>query len=144
MDFITLSFLSRERASACIAAPREADEGEVISIADIEGAERLTGVAYTAAERSQMLENLDGQIASALARRKLRLENSMPMASRFDPRLPSFRMPARQGPLRFTRPAPRSVPHDDSDIAFASVGQLSAWLASGALTSRRLTEIYLE
>src|SRR5260370_29671068 len=28
MDFITLSFLSNERASAAIAAPREADEGE--------------------------------------------------------------------------------------------------------------------
>jgi Asp-tRNA(Asn)/Glu-tRNA(Gln) amidotransferase A subunit family amidase len=143
MDFVTLSFLSNERASAAIAAPREADEGEVISIADIEGAEHLMGVAYTAAERSQMLENLDGQIASALARRKFRLENSMPMASRFDPRLPTFRMPAPQGPLRFTRAAPQPVPGDNADIAFASVGQLSAWLASSALTSRRLTEIYL-
>jgi len=102
------------------------------------------GVAYTAAERNQMLGNLDGQIASALARRKVRLENSMPMASRFDPRLPNFRMPAPQGPLYFTRPEPQSVPHDDEDIAFASIGQLSAWIASGTLTSRRLTEVYLE
>src|SRR6202521_4002061 len=130
MDFITLSFLSGERASACIAAPREADEGEVISIADIEGAEHLMGVAYTAAERSQMLENLDGQIASALARRKFRLENSMPMASRFDPRLPTFRMPAPQGPLRFSAPEPSPVPRDDSEDSFAPVRQLSAWLAS--------------
>jgi Asp-tRNA(Asn)/Glu-tRNA(Gln) amidotransferase A subunit family amidase len=126
-----------------IGASREADEGEVISIADIEGAERLMGVAYTAAERNQMLANVDGQIALAVERRKFRLENPMPMASRFDPRLPTFRMPAPQGPLRFTRSAPRSVPHDDADIAFASLGELSAWLASGALTSRRLTEIYL-
>jgi Asp-tRNA(Asn)/Glu-tRNA(Gln) amidotransferase A subunit family amidase len=35
------------------------------------------------------------------------------------------------------------LPQDDSDIAFASVGQLSSWIVSGALTSRRLTEIYL-
>ena len=33
------------------------------------------GVGYAEAERRQMLENLDGQIASALARRKMRLEN---------------------------------------------------------------------
>ena len=51
-------------------------QGEVIAIADIEGAERVMGVAYTAAERSQMVGNLQGQIASALARRKVRLDNS--------------------------------------------------------------------
>ena len=76
-------------------------DSEVISIADIEGAERLMGVAYTAAEREQMAGNLEGQIASALARRKVRLDNSMPTASRFDPRLPNFRMPAPQAPPRF-------------------------------------------
>ena len=116
----------------------------MISVADIEGAERLMGVAYTPAERNQMLDNLVGQIDSALARRKFRLENTTPMASRFDPRLPTFRMPAPQGPLRFTRPAPRPLPDDEADIAFSSVGQLSGWFSSGALTSRRLTEIYLE
>ena len=116
----------------------------MISIADIEGAERLMGVAYTAAERNQMLHNLDGQIDSALARRKFRLENTAPMASCFDPRLPTFRMPAPQGRLRFTRPAPLPLPDDEADIAFSSLGQLSGWLSSGALTSRQLTEIYLE
>jgi hypothetical protein len=100
------------------------------------------GVAYTAAERRQMLGNLEGQITSALARRKVRLDNFMPMASRFDPRLPTFRTPAPQRALRFSRAAPKAIPHDDEDIAFAAIGQLSAWLSSGALTSRRLTEIY--
>ena len=119
-------------------------DSEVISTADIEGAERLMGVGYTDAERRQMLENLDGQIASALARRKIRLENSMPAASRFDPRPPNFRRPAPQGPLRFTRPAWRPLPSDEEDIAFASLGELAAWIASGELTSRRLTEIYLK
>ena len=119
-------------------------DSEVISTADIEGAERLTGVGYTDAERRQMLENLGGQIASALARRKIRLENSMPAASRFDPRPPNFRTPAPQGPLRFTRPAWRPLPSDEQDIAFASLGELAAWIASGELTSRRLTEIYLK
>lgn len=119
-------------------------DSEVISTADIEGAERLMGVGYTDAERRQMLENLDGQIASALARRKIRLENSMPAASRFDPRPPNFRMPAPQGPLRFTRPAWRPLPSGEEDIAFASLGELAAWIASGELTSRRLTEIYLK
>jgi Asp-tRNA(Asn)/Glu-tRNA(Gln) amidotransferase A subunit family amidase len=115
----------------------------VVSIADIEGAERLVGVAYTAAEREQMARNLDGQIASAVARRNFHFDNSMPTASRFDPRLPNFRMPARHGPLRFSHRVPRPLPQDEVDIAFASLGELRDWIVSGALTSRRLTEIFL-
>jgi hypothetical protein len=76
----------------------ESVEGEVVSISDIESAERLVGIAYTAAEREQMIGNLEGQIASAIARRKFRFDNSMPTASRFDPRLPNFRMPAPGSP----------------------------------------------
>jgi Asp-tRNA(Asn)/Glu-tRNA(Gln) amidotransferase A subunit family amidase len=114
----------------------------MITLADIEAAERLVGVAYTPSERNQMVGNLAGQIESARTRRAAPLTNAMPMASRFDPRLPSFRMPA-EGPLRFSAPASQPLPRDDSDIAFAPVGRLSAWIASGALTSRGLTEIYL-
>lgn len=115
----------------------------MVGIADIEGAECVMGVSYTAAERSQMLGNWEGQIISALVRRKVRLANSMPMASRFDPQLRTFRAPAPQRALRFARAVPKATPHDDEDIAFATIGQLSAWLSSGALTGRRLMEIYL-
>jgi Asp-tRNA(Asn)/Glu-tRNA(Gln) amidotransferase A subunit family amidase len=114
----------------------------VISTADIEGAERLVGIAYTPAEREQMVGNLEGQIASAIARRKLRFDNSMPTASRFDPRLPNFRMPAPGSP-RFSRAPVRPLPDDEADIAFASIGELAAWVSGGALSSRQLTEIYL-
>jgi Asp-tRNA(Asn)/Glu-tRNA(Gln) amidotransferase A subunit family amidase len=114
----------------------------VVSIADIESAERVIGIAYTATERGQMVENLEGQIASAISRRKFRFDNSMPTATRFDPRLPGFRMPAPGSP-RFTRATVRPLPADEADIAFASIGELAAWIGAGALTSRRLTEIYL-
>jgi Asp-tRNA(Asn)/Glu-tRNA(Gln) amidotransferase A subunit family amidase len=114
----------------------------VVSIADIESAERVIGIAYTAAERVQMVENLEGQIASAISRRKFRFDNSMPTATRFDPRLPGFRMPAPGSP-RFSRATVRPLPADEADIAFASIGELAAWIGAGALTSRRLTEIYL-
>jgi Asp-tRNA(Asn)/Glu-tRNA(Gln) amidotransferase A subunit family amidase len=114
----------------------------VVSIADIESAERLLGIAYTAAERGQMVENLEGQIASAIARRKFRFDNSMPTASRFDPRLPNFGMPAPGSP-QFSTAAVRPLPEDEADIAFAPIGELAAWIGASALTSRRLTEIYL-
>ena len=68
------------------------------TLEDIEGAERLVDVSYTPQERQQMLENLEGQIASARARRAVRLANDEPMATRFDPRLPTFAMPAPPRP----------------------------------------------
>ena len=112
-----------------------------IAIADIEAAERLTGVAYTAAERTLMLGNIEDQLTATLSRRSLRLPNAAPPASRFDPRLAGFAMPGA-GPLRFSVPA-MPLPTADEDIAFAAVTQLSAWIASRELSSRRLTEIYL-
>ncbi len=111
---------------------------------DIEGAERIFGASYTLQERQQMLDNLEGQIASARLRRTVRLDNDEPMATRFDPRLPNFTMPAPEGPLRFSAEGGAALPADDDDIAHASVAQLSFWLKTGKLTSRRLTEIYLE
>ena len=108
----------------------------------IQAAEVLTGVDYTPAERAQMLDNLEGQIASAKARRGVALANSVPMALRFDPRLPGFAMP--HGASALTQSTERSpLPTSDEDIAFAPVTALSHWIASGQITSRRLTQIYL-
>lgn len=114
------------------------------SISDIEGAERLLGISYTAVERQQMVGNLEGQITIAQQRRGVPLQNSMPMASRFDPRLPDFSMPAPKGEFRRSPVPPLPVPADEEDIAFAPLTQLSSWIASGTLASRKLTEIYLE
>ena len=114
-----------------------------ITIGTIEAAEKLMGVSYTLAERRLMLDNLEGQIDAARARRALTFENDLPMASRFDPRLPGFPAPLPQKPLRPSAADPGPLPGDDEDIAFAPVARLSQWLARGELSSRRLTEIYL-
>ena len=113
----------------------------VITVAIIEAAEILSAVSYTPDERAQMLDNLEGQIASARARRAFSLDNDMPAASRFDPRLATTTLP-QPGPLRFTA-VDVACPQDETDIAFAPLTHLSAWIARGSLTSHRLTEIYL-
>ena len=79
-------------------------ENTGITLEVIEAAERLAGVTYTREERELMLDNLDGQIEGARARRALTLENHVPTASRFDPRLPGFRPPPRR--RRFAGPRP--------------------------------------
>ena len=101
----------------------------MITAQAIAAAETLLGLEYTPAERDQMVGNLEGQIASALARRKVPLANAMPMASRFDPRLPSTVLPAAQAPLRFTG-VDAPCPADEADIAFAPLTHLSAWIAA--------------
>jgi Asp-tRNA(Asn)/Glu-tRNA(Gln) amidotransferase A subunit family amidase len=114
-----------------------------INLPMIEAAERLMGVSYTPAERQQMLDNLEGQIGQALARRAVPLANPVPMASRFDPRLPGFAMP-QGGDLLVLSPVSTPLPASDEDIAFAPVTDLALWIRTGALTSTRLTQIYLD
>ncbi|MGI4797563.1 MAG: amidase [Janthinobacterium lividum] len=114
----------------------------MVTTESIAAAEDLLGVSYTPAERAQMVGNLEGQIASAVARRRAPLANDMPMASRFDPRLPTTPLPGAQVPVRYsTVDAP--CPSDEEAIAFAPLTHLSAWIRTGTLSSRRLTEIYL-
>ncbi len=113
-----------------------------ITLAEIEAAERLLGLAYTDGERAQITGTLDAQRASTEALRQVDLGNSVPMASRFDPRLPGFVMPRDSGVT--VGQGTQALPAEDVDIAFASLPDLSRWIASGALTSRRLTEIYLD
>ena len=114
----------------------------MLELRDIEGAERLAGVSYSVAEREQMLGNLESQIAAAQAVRS-RWANASPPALRFDPRPPGFTTPAGRSGVRARRLAAKPLPTSEEDIAFASVNQLSHWLDAGAITSRRLTEIYL-
>jgi Asp-tRNA(Asn)/Glu-tRNA(Gln) amidotransferase A subunit family amidase len=116
----------------------------VITPEMIAAAEQLMGIAYTASERAQMIGNLDGQINLAIAQRAKPLPNFVPMASRFDPRLPGFRMPSGDGTVRFTPAKDVPLPAKDEDIAFAPVTLLSEWIAAGKLTCRRLTRIFLD
>ncbi len=113
-----------------------------IDDATLDAAERLLGVRYTDAERAQMRDNLAGQIELAVRRRAVKLPNALPPATLFDPRLPGFEMPA-QANMNLPRAAP-ALPGADEDIAFAPVSHLSAWIASGELSSVRLTHIYLD
>ena len=112
------------------------------SLDQIEAAEQVSGVAYTPAEREQMQEALALQIARARLLRGLGLGEDDAPASRFDPRLPGFQMPTASGVT--VSPVERAIPDNATDIAFASLRELSHWLRCGQISSVRLTEIYLD
>ena len=75
--------------------------------------------------------------------RKVALDPAVAPATRWNPLLAG----AAAGPARdrFVRSAaePTPLPASDADIAFAPVTQLSRWIEQKALTSERLTSIYL-
>jgi Asp-tRNA(Asn)/Glu-tRNA(Gln) amidotransferase A subunit family amidase len=106
-------------------------------------AESLAGVRFTAADRRQAFDAIEGQVALIRARQAYRPHNHFPPATRFDPRLPGTIVPqvTRYEPIAVD---PGPLPDDTDAIAFATVPQLSAWIRSGALSSARLTELYLE
>src|SRR5207245_3238170 len=127
--------------------------GPEITAATVAEAERAAQVEYTPAERGQAAGNWRVSMAPLYERRagprQVRLDPALAPASRWDPRLPGVKVgPERD---RFVRSNARSVngmaneiPLHDNQIAFAGVRDLSRWIQSRALSSERLTRIYIE
>jgi hypothetical protein len=122
--------------------------GPEVSAATLAEAEKLVRVEMTPAERAQAAGNWQKSLASTMERRtgprKVALESSLAPATRWDPMIPG--VPAGPASDRFVRsPADRKpLPGRDEDIAFAPVSLLSRWIETRALTSERLTRIYLD
>lgn len=145
-------FLGLAAAAAATAAARPAltaipqDEAAApagIDPSQIEAAEKLLGLEFTAAERTQMAKPLAENRELYARLRAAGLENDDGPAEPFDPRLPDTKIPRAAHAAKFVAADSGPIPADDADIAFASLAQLGAWLRSGELTSTRLTEIYL-
>ena len=115
-----------------------------ITVETIAAAERLAGVDFSAAERTQMLARIDEQLDWLRARRRFAPDNGMGPATVFDPRLPGMDIPQQGGGFTPSDEPPPPLPEGDADIAFAPLTMLAGWLRQGAITSSRLTSIYLE
>ena len=108
-------------------------------------AERLAGVSFTDAEREQMLGEVNGRLAQLEALRAVDKPNTLAPALIFDPRLPGvdYSVSEPEAAASATPTARQPIPSGATDIAFATVGELSAWMAAGEITSREITDIYL-
>lgn len=122
--------------------------GPEVNAATVLEAEKLVQVRHTPAERAQLAGNWREAMAPLMERRagprKLALEPTLAPASRWDPVLPGLTAgPARDRFVRGTAAA-GPLPAGEEDIAFATVTRLSRWIESRALTSSRITRIYLD
>ena len=109
-------------------------------------AEKMMQVTMTPAERQQAADTWRLMLAPYLQRRsgpgKVAIAPEEPPATLWNPMLPGIATgPTRDRFVRSAAAAP--LPDKDEDIAFAPVTQLSRWIESRALTSVRLTNIYL-
>jgi len=121
--------------------------GPAVTPATFADAEKLVQVTMTDAQRRQAADSWGKAMAPYYERRtgprKIALEPTLAPATHWNPVLGTAPVgPARD---RFVRSsdAPGPLPSSDAEIAFAPVTRLSRWIQSRALTSERLTNIYL-
>ena len=123
--------------------------GPAVSAATFAESEKLMQVALTPAQRAMAAASWPSSMAGLVARRSgpraLHLEDTLAPATVWNP-LAGAGLPA-EGPAsdRFVRSRRRiaALPVADDDIAYAPVTRLSRWIESGALSSERLTQLYL-
>jgi Asp-tRNA(Asn)/Glu-tRNA(Gln) amidotransferase A subunit family amidase len=121
--------------------------GPPVSPATFAEAEKLMQVTMSPAEREMAAESWPRSMAPQLERRvgprKVTLEADVAPATCWNPNLRG--QPVGPSRDRFVRSKddPGPLPSNDADIAFAPVTQLSRWIEKKAITSERLTNIYL-
>lgn len=122
--------------------------GPEITPATVAEAQKFVRIEFTPAEQAQIAGSWQRAMASTMERRtgprKLALETDLVPATLWNPMIPGIRVrPARD---RFLASAadPGPLPKKDDDIAFAPVTAQAVWIRTRALSSERLTRIYLE
>ena len=124
------------------------DAGPPVSTSTFAEAEKLVQFELGPAERREAAANWRKTMAPLYERRvgprKFAPPPSMAPATQWNPMLPGI--PAGPQKDRFIRTPDMKapLPAKDEDIAFASLTQLSRWIETRALTSERLTRIYLD
>jgi Asp-tRNA(Asn)/Glu-tRNA(Gln) amidotransferase A subunit family amidase len=121
--------------------------GPEVSPATITEAQKLVRIEFTDRDKAQIAGNWRESMAATMERRtgprKIELETTLSPATRWNPLIPGV----SPGPThnRFVRSSASAtpLPKKDDDIAFATVTEQSRWIESKALSSERLTRIYL-
>ncbi len=122
--------------------------GPEVSTTTFAQAEKLVQFPLSDAERAQAAASWRRTLAGVYERRvgprKLALEATLAPATRWDPMLPGIKAGPQRDRFVRSHETAAALPTKDEDIAFATVTQLSRWIETRALTSERLTRIYLE
>ena len=120
--------------------------GPEVTPATFAEAEKLEQVTLTSAQRAMAAASWRTSMAPLLERRtgprKIELEDTLTPATVWNPLTVRPSLTESNAFHSTTDAVP--LPATDADIAFAPVTQLARWIESRALTSERLTRIYLD
>ncbi|MDZ4755368.1 MAG: amidase [Phycisphaerae bacterium] len=153
-DFILLATSLASAAAGLAARGAEAEPSQLlrtpappseITLNTIAESERLLGLSFTDDERAQILKSL-GEHHNLVASANKDLPNDLAPATVFSPRLPGRPTPpvtAVGDPAALPNDVP-PLPANDGDIAYAPLTTLACWIRDRAITSARLTELYLQ
>jgi Asp-tRNA(Asn)/Glu-tRNA(Gln) amidotransferase A subunit family amidase len=122
--------------------------GPEVSVTTFAEAEKLVQFPLRDDERAMAATSWRRTLASVYERRvgprKLALEPTLAPASRWDPVIPGVHTFAMHEGFVRTKVPDITLPANDADIAFAPLTQLARWVETRAITSDRLTRIYLD
>jgi len=122
--------------------------GPPVSSATFAEAEKLAQVTMTDAEREMAAASWPRSMAPLLERRtgprKVALAPEVAPATQWNPALAVAAAPPARDAFVRNAGEPPPLPAADADIAYAPVAHLSRWIEHKALSSERLTTIYLE
>ncbi len=110
----------------------------------IDQAAELAGVGpFTEEQKKTMLDGLNNQRGSYQPIREMKLENSVPPAYVFHPLPAGAILQTPRQPNPSSRRIEVSAPAHIEDLAFATIGDLSALLRARKITSLALTQMYI-
>jgi Asp-tRNA(Asn)/Glu-tRNA(Gln) amidotransferase A subunit family amidase len=122
----------------------EHESRDEIDAAVLAEAEKIIGLEFDAAERDSMLDSIVELRKGIEKLREVPLDNGIPPALSFDPRVPGFETPSPERSSPEPLVVDVEMPDDPQDLAYYSVAELAVLLRTGRITSVYLTELYLD
>ncbi|HZV35554.1 MAG TPA: amidase family protein, partial [Verrucomicrobiae bacterium] len=107
-------------------------------------AEKISGLDFSDAQINQMLRGLNSDVKDYQTIRTVPLPNSVPSAMLFNPIPVGMKWETVRKKFRMSSPGKVQMPANPDDLAFYSIGQLSALIKSRKLTSEQLTRFCLD
>ena len=115
-----------------------------VTPAVIEEAEKVVGISFSPGERELMVRRLLVNRSWMEELREVDIPDDIAPAFVFDPTPRRSGAPEGLSELEVGEPPTLPDPSDPTELAYASVVELGALLRAGAVSSVRLTELYLE
>jgi Asp-tRNA(Asn)/Glu-tRNA(Gln) amidotransferase A subunit family amidase len=109
----------------------------------IPNAEKILELEFTGVERDSMQDALNDQLTNYENIRKIKLENSTPMAVLFNPIPVGYKFDKKQSPIKFSDYSKTKMPVNINDLTFYSIGELAYLLKTRQISSTTLTQFYI-